>query len=128
MTKNGLACVTALIVLSGCASGQVQRGALIGAASGLVAGGTVGVLISDKNLLGSRTDDNSGNIALPRGGTIAASLLVGTMLGAIVGAMVGHQRDDGYEQPQKPAQGAKPAASADDAQKQQARAPWLRGL
>jgi uncharacterized protein YcfJ len=126
MTKKGLACVTALIALSGCASGQVQRGALIGTATGLVAGGTVGVLISDEHLLGSSKKETSGNMALPPGGTIAASLLVGAVFGAIIGAMVGHQRDDGYEQPQKPA--PTPARSQDDAQKQQARAPWLRGL
>lgn len=133
MTKKGLACITALLALSGCASSQVQRGALIGAASGLVAGGTVGVLISDKHLLGSNTTPESGNIALPRGESIAASLLVGAVFGAIVGAMVGHQRDDGYEQPQKsatPSAQSTPAGASgsNDADKQQARAPYLRGL
>ena len=128
MTKL-LAFVTVVLVLSGCVSSQVQRGALIGAAAGVVAGGTVGVLMSDKHLLGFSDSKDSGNIPLPKGGTIAAGVAVGAMLGAIVGAMIGHRRDEGYEDVPAPAAAPTPtsASSIDDGQ-QQARAPHLLGL
>jgi hypothetical protein len=127
-----------LLLLGGCVSGRVQRGAVIGAASGLVLGGTTGVLISDKHLLGSDDSAASGNISLAKGPTIAASILIGTVVGAIVGAMVGHRRDEGYD-PEKlqasspkpaatPDADPKPAAKPDAGAKEQARAPWLRGL
>ena len=133
MTRKALALVTALIALSGCTSAHVNRGALIGAASGLVAGGAVGLLITDDKLLGSAKSKDSGNIALPKGGTLAASVLVGTVFGAIIGAMVGHQRETPYEQPEKvvptrtgSAPAPAPEKSAND--KQQARAPYLSAV
>jgi len=125
-------CIAMIVAwLSGCVSAQVQRGAAIGAASGLVIGGVTGVLVSDKHLLGSDDSAQSGNIALPKGGSIAAGLAIGAVVGAVVGAMVGHRRDEGYEMPEKPAaktpSNAAPA-SDDDKSKQQALAPYLRGL
>jgi hypothetical protein len=94
----------------------------------------VGVLMSDKHLLGFSDSKASGNIPLPKGGTIAAGLAIGAVLGAVIGAMVGHRRDEGYDDvPAKPAQPSSAAptptssSSIDDAQ-QQARAPYLRGL
>jgi hypothetical protein len=137
MTKV-LACISCVLALSGCVSSQVQRGALIGAGSGLVLGAGVAELISDKNLLGSDTSKQSGNMALPRGATFASSMLIGTVFGAIVGAMVGHRRDEGYDdeapRPTTPAAASpdtKAGASSDadtTAAKEQARAPYLRGL
>jgi hypothetical protein len=132
MTKF-LACLSSVLALSGCVSAQVQRGALIGAGSGLVLGAGVAELISDKSLLGSSTSKDSGNIALPRGATFASSMLIGTVIGAIVGAMVGHRRDEGYDDVTPPPRPTTPApASPDGANtapaKEQARAPYLRGL
>ncbi|MFI5306874.1 MAG: hypothetical protein ACHQ53_05970 [Polyangiales bacterium] len=113
-------------------SAQVQRGAAIGAVSGLLVGGTMGVLVSNKHLLGSDDSAASGNISLPKGGSIAAGLAIGAAVGAVVGAMVGHRRDEGYEMPEKaaakaPANAAEPAPPSKD-DKQQARAPYLRDL
>lgn len=143
MTKT-LALLLAVLLLGGCVSAQVQRGALIGAASGLVAGGTVGLLISDPNLYGTPKSVKSsdpahqrelGQLPLPEGPSILAGAAIGTVLGAIIGAMVGHRRDEGYETPPKPASapagnkaesGGASTASNDGAQ--DARPPYLRGL
>jgi len=92
-----IAPVLALLWLSGCASYHVQRGAAIGALAGAALGATTGELISDPNVFGSRNSGTRGDTSLPQGETILLSTGIGLMVGTIVGAMWGHQRDDGYE-------------------------------
>lgn len=89
---------TLLIVLclSGCVSSQVCKGATIGAVSGAAAGAGVGLLISDKSLLGSENTPEKGNTSLGVGETIAASAVIGVVFGAVVGAMIGHQNEPRY--------------------------------
>jgi hypothetical protein len=79
---------------AGCASGAVQRGALIGAASGAALGVGTGLLISDKDLLGSPETLESGNLSLGTGEAVGAGVAIGVVFGAIVGAMIGHSSDD----------------------------------
>jgi hypothetical protein len=114
-----LAVVSILFVLGGCASHQVQKGALIGALSGVALGTGLGLVLSEPDLLGSGSEGPGGDTALPVGGSMLAGAAIGAVMGGIVGAMVGHQRDDGYER-KKP---EPPPAS-----EPQARAPYLRGL
>ena len=80
---------TMMLALNGCASASVQTGAAIGALSGVALGAGVGVLITDKDLLGD-TPRTKGDISLEPGPTIAASMLVGAVFGSLVGAMLGH--------------------------------------
>jgi hypothetical protein len=95
--------------LSGCVSSSVQRGTLIGAASGAALGAGTGLLLSDDKLLGSSKESK---LALDRGETVAASLIVGTVFGAIVGAMIGHGNDHSDREPQPPADSAQARAPA----------------
>lgn len=88
------AVLSAVVTGSGCASGAVQRGALIGAASGAVLGAGTGLLISDKELLGSPATPESGNLSLGTGEAVGASVAIGVAFGALVGAMIGHASDD----------------------------------
>lgn len=83
------------VALGGCAS-SVQTGALIGAGAGAAAGAGVGVLITQDNLAGSSSTGPGGDTSLPSGEAILASTAVGFMVGGIVGAMVGHQREQKY--------------------------------
>jgi hypothetical protein len=118
-----LSCSLVLMLLGGCASSHVQKGALIGALSGAALGTGLGYAVSNEDLLGSDVGGPGADTALPRGGSIASGLAIGVMVGAIVGAMVGHGRDDGFEERPKP-----PELEASRAQQQQARAPHLRDL
>lgn len=102
-----VSCLLGLISIAGCASGPVAKGAMIGALSGAVLGTTTGVLVSNEDLLGSKTDERSGNLALKKGPTIGAGALIGVVFGAVVGAMIGHGYDDGsVEEPASPQPGA----------------------
>jgi len=92
-----IAPVFALLWLAGCASYHVQRGALIGSLAGAALGATAGELIGDPNLVGSRDSATRGDTSLPHGETILLSTGIGIVVGSIVGAMWGHQRDDGFE-------------------------------
>ncbi|MDH5675823.1 MAG: hypothetical protein OEZ06_27105 [Myxococcales bacterium] len=83
------------------AMAPAQRGALVGGLAGVAAGGTVGVLISDEQLLGSSSSEESGDVALPRTGSIAAGVLVGAVVGTVVGAMAGHRAEDRYKMPER---------------------------
>jgi hypothetical protein len=103
------AVVSAVATGSGCASGAVQRGALIGAASGAVLGVGTGLLVSDKDLLGSPATKESGNLSLATGEAVGASVAIGVVFGALVGAMVGHASDD---EPSSGSPEAAPPASA----------------
>jgi hypothetical protein len=86
-TRQWLAAVVACAWLSGCASGAVQRGTLIGAVAGAAAGSGVGLLIADPDLLGS---NKRSELQLQRGHTVVAGAIIGVVFGAIVGAMIGH--------------------------------------
>jgi hypothetical protein len=102
MAQRVTACVlfvSLLAAMSGCTSGYVNRGTLIGALSGAAAGAGVGVLISDDALLGSESGNGRGDITLDSGESILAGATIGLVFGAIVGAMAGHGRDDGLEPP-----------------------------
>jgi len=101
MTNLARAGVLSVVVLlfGACASAAVQRGTLIGAATGAVLGSGTGVLISNDDLLGSSQSEASGDLALTAAPTIGASALIGAVFGAIVGAMIGH----GNENPAAPA-------------------------
>jgi hypothetical protein len=92
-----IAPVLALLWLTGCASYHVQRGAAIGAVAGAGLGALTGELISDPAVFGSRDSGTRGDTSLPQGQTILVSTGVGLLVGTIVGAMWGHQRDDGFE-------------------------------
>jgi hypothetical protein len=98
----------------GCMGSAVQNGALIGAASGAIAGAGTGLLISNHDLLGSEASKAHGDIELSSGESIATGLAMGAVVGAIVGAMVGHV----HERPPAdadvlPGDNGKPSASAD---------------
>jgi hypothetical protein len=86
-------------VSSGCVSSAVARGALIGAASGAVLGVGTGVLISDDKLLGSTPQSH---FAIGSAESIGAASLIGTVFGAIVGAMIGHQSEPSVRAPETP--------------------------
>jgi hypothetical protein len=107
-TKPWVAAAVAF-ALTGCVSSSVQRGTLIGAASGAVLGAGTGLLISDDKLLGSSKESK---VALDRGEAVGASLLVGTVFGAIVGAMIGHGNDHSDRESQRPAASAQVRAPA----------------
>lgn len=111
--------VSALLVivwLAGCVSSHVCKGATIGAVSGAAAGAGVGLLISDKDLLGSESTPQKADTSLGTGETIAASAAIGVVFGAIVGAMVGHVNEPRYgREVNEPATGAQaPAETAPD--------------
>ena len=91
-----LATLVAVMLLAGCVSSQVRNGATIGAISGAAAGAGVGVLISDKDLLGSEATPQKGNTSLGAGETVAASALIGVVFGAIDGSMIGHVNEPRY--------------------------------
>jgi hypothetical protein len=97
-TVKILSCSIVLMLLSGCASYHVQRGALIGALSGAAVGAGLGYTVSDPSLLGSEESGPGGNTSLPVGSSTVVGLAVGLVTGTIVGAMVGHRRDDGFEE------------------------------
>ncbi len=102
MVQRVTACALILSLLSassGCASAYVNRGTLIGALSGAAAGAGVGYLVSEPDLLGSKSGDGRGDIALDTGESVLAGAAIGLVFGAIVGAMAGHGRDDGLEPP-----------------------------
>jgi hypothetical protein len=124
-TAKILSCSLALILLGGCASSHVQKGALIGVLSGAALGTGLGYAVSNEDLLGSDENGPGGDTSLPRGGSIAAGLAIGVVVGSIVGAMVGHGRDDGFEERPKPPELLEDAQRANE---EQARAPHLRGL
>ena len=111
-TMKRIAPIIALLWLTGCASYHVQRGAAIGALSGAALGALTGELISDPKVWGSEKTAGGGDITLPQGGSILACAGIGLLTGAIVGAMVGHQRDDGFEEkaPPPPPPSTEPAA------------------
>lgn len=88
------ALLTASLMLTGCVNSTVREWALIGAATGAAAGGGVGYLISDKDLLGSSPTPEGGDVSLERGTTIAVGLAMGAVLGLVVGSMIGHHRYD----------------------------------
>lgn len=92
--RIGMTSVLAM-ALVGCAS-SVQTGALIGATAGAAAGAGVGVLITEDSLAGSSSSGPGGDTSLPSGEGILAATAVGFMVGGIVGAMVGHQREQKY--------------------------------
>ena len=93
---RGIVCgLLAAAMTSGCAS-SVANGALIGAGAGAVAGTGVGYALSDDSIAGSSSSGPHGDTSLPKGETILASAAIGTMVGVIVGAMVGHQREEKY--------------------------------
>jgi len=114
----------ALMLLGGCASSHVQKGALIGALSGAALGTGLGYAVSNEDLLGSDENGPGGDTSLPRGGSMGAGLAIGVVVGGIVGAMFGHGRDDGFEERPKPPELQEDTAANDE----QARAPYLRGL
>lgn len=120
-TMKILACTSVLLLLGGCASSHVQKGALIGALSGTALGAGLGYTLSEPELLGSGSGSKSGDTSLPVGSSTLAGAAIGLMVGGIVGAMVGHQRDEGYEEPKK-------IVFDDEDETQQSRAPYLRGL
>ena len=101
--------VLALAGLSGCASGPVQRGALIGAIAGAAAGAGAGLLISDENLLGS---SKQSQIELQRGSAVGAGAVIGVVFGAIIGSMIGHGSEDKYPPPPNVPPPTDPADSA----------------
>lgn len=99
-----------VFALSGCVSSSVQRGTLIGAASGAVLGAGTGLLISDDKLLGS---SKQSELALDRGASVGAGTLIGVVFGAVIGAMIGHGNDHSDREPAPPpasAQARPPAA------------------
>lgn len=100
--------VSCVLGLTGCASGPVAKGTLIGAVSGAVLGTGTGILVSNDKLLGSPETESSGNISLDKGPTIGAGALIGVVLGAVVGAMIGH----GYDEPGDAADSSQPAAAS----------------
>jgi hypothetical protein len=119
-TSTILSCSLVLMLLGGCVSSHVQKGALIGALSGAALGTGLGYSFSNEDLLGA---DEDGPTALSPSGSMAAGLTIGVIVGGIVGAMVGHSRDDGFEERPKP-----PELEEGTATEQQARAPHLREL
>ena len=123
-TAKILSCSLVLMLLGGCASSHVQKGALVGVLSGAALGTGLGYAVSNEDLLGSDDSGPGGDTSLPRGGSVVAGLAIGAVVGGIVGAMVGHGRDDGFEERPKPPELQEDA----DKNEQQARAPHLRGL
>jgi hypothetical protein len=105
-----------LLSINACVSSSVQKGTLIGAASGALLGAGTGVLISNEHLLGS---NKASQMQLDPGASIGGGVLIGAVFGAIVGAMVGHQNDDKL----KIATEAAPTPTPDSAA--QSRAPKL---
>jgi hypothetical protein len=87
-----------LLALGGCVSSAVQKGTVIGAASGAIAGAGLGALVSDKDLLGNTANKQNGNIALDPATSISAGAVIGAVFGGIVGAMIGHH----YAAPEQP--------------------------
>ena len=105
--------VLGTLVLGGCASAPVQRGTLIGLATGAALGAGTGVLVSDEKLLGSPTTEASGNIGLKSGAAIGAGALIGGVFGAFVGALIGHGHEDPFaEEEAAPPSDATPQAQA----------------
>ena len=130
-TVKILSSLSVLLVLGGCASAQVHRGAIIGALSGAAAGASVGLVISDEELLGSGSGGPGGDKSLPQGGSVLAGLAIGAVAGAVVGAMAGHGGESAYERKKKvppPPPPGEPAPPADVAAEPQARAPYLLGM
>jgi len=82
--------------LTGCVSSNTARGAAIGALAGAAGGATVGVLISDEDLLGSSSSKEAGDITISAAQGIGGGVLLGAVFGAIVGAIAGHAKDDRY--------------------------------
>jgi hypothetical protein len=121
-TSKIFACVSVLLLLGGCASSKVTTGALVGALSGAAVGTGLGYVLSEPDLLGPDNEGAGGDTSLPVGRSTLAGGAIGLLVGGIVGAMVGHQRDDGYEMPQRPVPSSEPSAE------EQARAPYLRGM
>jgi hypothetical protein len=97
------------LALSGCVSSSVQRGTIIGAASGAALGLGSGLLISDDKLLGS---SKASQAELDRGASVGAGVLIGTVFGAIVGAMIGHGNDNSGREPTPAATSAQNRAPA----------------
>jgi uncharacterized protein YcfJ len=83
-----------LLTLAGCVSASVQKGAVIGAASGAIAGAGLGALVSDKDLLGNTASKQNGDLALDAASSISAGVVIGAVFGGIVGAMIGHSTAD----------------------------------
>ena len=112
MLARSLVLVLLILVLGGCVSSRVQTGAAYGALAGAAAGGTVGFLITDEDLLGSPATPDTGDTSISRGGGLAASLAIGGVGGAVVGAMVGARHDDRYADIEIPT--GEPATDIDD--------------
>lgn len=99
---NRLSALLALVpLMTACVSSQVQTGAVIGALSGAAAGGTVGVLISDEDLLGSPATKDTGDVGVDSAEGIGTGVLLGAVFGAVVGAMAGHVNEPDVK-PRKP--------------------------
>ena len=109
-TKHWLTAAVAFMLMSGCLSNPVPRGAVIGALSGAALGAGTGVLISNATLLGSHPETK---LELSKAESIGSAALIGGVFGAIVGAMIAHQRDTG--KPDVSAAGASAQANAPSA-------------
>jgi hypothetical protein len=124
-TAKVLSCLLALLLLGGCASYHVQRGALVGALSGAALGSGLGYVVSDESMLGSEDSGPGGDTSLP-GSSIAVGLAIGVVTGGIVGAMVGHRRDDGFEK--RPKSKELLEIEAKEKAERAERAPYVRDL
>lgn len=85
-----------LLSLQGCVSSAVQRGAAIGALSGMAGGAALGYSFTDENLLGSpehASKAEGGDKALDSSDGILAGAIIGAIFGGIVGAMIGHKSE-----------------------------------
>ena len=91
-TKHWVTAAVAFMLMSGCISNPVPRGAVLGALSGAVLGAGTGLLISDEKLLGSTRDSK---LPLGKGESMVGATATGVVIGAIVGAMIAHQRETG---------------------------------
>jgi hypothetical protein len=85
-----------VVSLSGCVSSNTLRGAAIGALAGAAGGATVGVLVSDEDLLGTTASTETGDVTISPAQGIGVGVLVGAVFGGIIGAIAGHAKDDRY--------------------------------
>jgi ABC-type Fe3+-siderophore transport system permease subunit len=100
----------AVTLMGGCLSNPVPRGAVIGALSGAALGAGTGVLISNATLLGSHPETK---LELSKAESIGSATLIGGVFGAIIGSMIGAQREARH--PEAPAPGASAQAKAPSA-------------
>jgi ABC-type Fe3+-siderophore transport system permease subunit len=109
-TRQWFVAVVALTLMGGCLSNPVPRGAVIGALSGAALGAGTGVLISNATLLGSNPETK---LQLSKAESVGAATLIGGVFGAVIGAMIGHQRES--DKPEVPASGASAQTKAPSA-------------